>query len=120
MKGSLIMSITTDLQQQIKQTEAKINELREKLRKQTNIERVQAIASVKELIKTHQLSEPDLGFTARKSTAHMKRTRIYKGVAIAPKYADSSTGKTWSGRGKAPAWLVTYLSAGHSKQDYLI
>lgn len=114
------MSITTDLQQQIKQAEAKINELREKLTQQTDIERVQSIASVKELIKTYQLSASDLGFTAKKSTARMKRTRIDKGVAIAPKYADPSTGKTWSGRGKAPSWLVAYLSAGHSKQDYLI
>ena len=114
------MSITTDLQQQIKQAEAKINELREKLTQQTNIERVQAIASVKELIKTYQLSVSDLGLIARKSTARMKRTRIDKGVAVAPKYADPSTGKTWSGRCKAPAWLVTHLSAGHSKQDYLI
>lgn len=114
------MSSTTDLQQQINQAEAKINELREKLVQQQNIERVQAIASVKELIKTYQLSATDLGLVGKKSTARMKRVRVDKGVAVAPKYADPSTGKTWSGRGKAPAWLVTYLSAGHSKQDYLI
>ena len=114
------MPTTTDLQQQINQAEAKVNELREKLTQQKNIERVQAIASVKELIKTYQLSVTDLGLGAKKSATRMKRARIDKGVAIAPKYADPATGKTWSGRGKAPAWLVTYLSAGHSKQDYLI
>ena len=114
------MTTTTDLQQQINQAEAKINELREKLVQQKNIEREQAVASIKELIKTHQLSASDLGFTTKKSTARMKRARVDKGVTVAPKYADPSTGKTWSGRGKAPAWLVAYLSAGHNKQDYLI
>ena len=47
------MSITTDLQQQINQVEAKINEVREKLTQQTNIERKKGIASVNELIKSH-------------------------------------------------------------------
>ncbi|MDP2819179.1 MAG: H-NS histone family protein [Polaromonas sp.] len=114
------MPTTIELQQQINQAEAKVNELREKLTQQQNVERVQAIASAKELIKTYQLSATDLGFAAKKPTPSVKRARIDKGVAIAPKYADPSTGKTWSGRGKAPAWLITYLSAGHSKQDYLI
>ena len=114
------MTTTTDLQQQINQAEAKINELREKLVQQKNIEREQVVASIKELIKTHQLAASDLGFTIKKSTARMKRARVDKGVTVAPKYADPSTGKTWSGRGKAPAWLVAYLSAGHSKQNYLI
>lgn len=114
------MSNTTDLQHQINQAEAKVNELREKLAQQKNIERVQAIASVKELIKTYQLSATDMGFAGKKSVALMKRARVDKGVAVAPKYADPSTGKTWSGRGKVPAWLVIYLSAGNNKQDYLI
>ncbi|GAB3479557.1 H-NS histone family protein [Polaromonas eurypsychrophila] len=114
------MSNTTDLQQQINQAEAKISELREKLNQQKNTERAQTIASIKELIKTHQLSATDLGLSAKKSAARTKHARVDKGLTVAPKYADPSTGKTWSGRGKAPAWLVTYLSAGHSKQDYLI
>ena len=53
IEGNLIISTITNLQKQIKQSEAKISELREKLTQQTNIERVQVIASVKELIRTH-------------------------------------------------------------------
>ena len=36
-----------------------------------------------------------------------KRTRRgpKKGQAVAPKYRDPKTGKTWSGRGRQPAWL---------------
>ena len=50
------MSTAHDLQQQIIQAEAKVNELREKLNEQKNSERLNAIVSMKELIKFHQLS----------------------------------------------------------------
>ena len=37
------------------------------------------------------------------------------GNKVAPKYRDPSTGKTWTGRGKAPLWL-----AGKDKASFLI
>ncbi|MBI5907756.1 MAG: H-NS histone family protein [Burkholderiales bacterium] len=114
------MSNSPDLQQEIIQAEAKVNELREKLRQQKNNERLQAIASVKELIKLHQLSANDLGWAGKKSTPSKKSARIDKGISIAPKYADPATGKTWAGRGRVPDWLAEYLSKGRKKEDYLI
>lgn len=115
------MSTLNELQQQINQAEANVNELREKLAQQKNNERVQAIASAKELIKMHQLSAADLGLAGKNATTR-KQTRATgdKRLAVAPKYQDPSSGKTWTGRGKTPAWLAAYLSAGHGKQDYLI
>ena len=114
------MSFLIELQQQINQAEAKVNELREKLAQQKNNERVQAIISTKELIKTHQLSAADLGLTGKKSATRKDRATGDKRATVAPKYKDPSSGKTWTGRGKTPAWLVAHLSAGHSKSDYLI
>jgi DNA-binding protein H-NS len=35
--------------------------------------------------------------------------------SVAPKYKDPATGKTWTGRGRAPAWL-----GGRNKDDFLI
>jgi DNA-binding protein H-NS len=35
--------------------------------------------------------------------------------SVAPKYKDPTTGKTWTGRGRAPAWLN-----GRNKDDFLI
>ena len=114
------MSTLSELQQQINQAEAKVNELREKLAEQKNAERAQAIATAKELIKTFQLTATDLGLSGKKSLARKERTMGDKRMSVAPKYQDPASGKTWTGRGKTPAWLATQLSAGRSKQDYLI
>lgn len=115
------MSTLTELQQQINQAEATVNELREKLAQQKNNERVQAIASAKELIKQHQLTVADLGLAGKKATTRKEpRAAGDKRSAVAPKYQDPSSGKTWTGRGKTPAWMAAYLSTGHGKQDYLI
>ena len=114
------MSPAHDLQQQLIQAEAKVNELREKLNEQKNSERLNAIVSMKELIKFHQLSATDLGFTNKKIANNKKSARVDKGTTVAPKYADPATGKTWAGRGRMPDWLASYLSKGKSKTDYLI
>ena len=115
------MSTVNELQQQINQAEAKVNELREKLAQQKNNERAQAISSAKELIKLHQLTVVDLGLAWKKATKRKEPRPVGdKRSTVAPKYRDPSNGKTWTGRGKTPAWLAAYLSAGHSKEDYLI
>lgn len=114
------MSTSSELQQQINQAEAKVNELREKLAEQKNNERTQAIGSVKELIKTFQLTATDLGLSGKKSPDRKALTTGDKRMSVAPKYRDPASGKTWTGRGKTPAWLAAQLSAGHSKQDYQI
>ena len=114
------MSTAHELQQQIIQAEAKVNELREKLNAQKNSERLNAIVSMKELIKFHQLSATDLGFTNKKTANSKKSARVDKGTTVAPKYVDPATGKTWAGRGRMPDWLASYLSEGKSKIDYLI
>lgn len=114
------MSTLSELQLQINQAEAKVNELREKLAEQKNNERAQAIASAKELIKTFQLSATELGLPGKKSPVPKDRPIGDKRMSVAPKYQDPTSGKTWTGRGKTPAWLAAQLAAGHSKQEYLI
>ena len=114
------MSTLTELQQQIKQAEAKVTELREQLAQQRNNERAQAISSAKELIKTFQLTATDLGLSGKKSPARKERAIGDKRMSVAPKYKDPISGKTWTGRGKTPAWLAAQLAAGRNKQDYLI
>jgi DNA-binding protein H-NS len=37
---------------------------------------------------------------------------------VAPKYRDSATGSTWSGRGLKPKWLVAALAAGRSLDEF--
>jgi len=68
------------------------------------------VAKVKEAIATYALTATDLGFGrgAAEATHTSKarggnKTGTTIGVA---KYRDPKTGKTWTGRGKPPAWIA--------------
>ncbi|MCO5396790.1 H-NS family nucleoid-associated regulatory protein [Ralstonia soli] len=58
----------------------------------------QIIAHVKQAISDYGLTAEDIGL-ASKGKAKAKRT-------VAPKYRDPKTGATWTGRGRAPAWIA--------------
>ncbi|WP_051675642.1 H-NS histone family protein [Polaromonas glacialis] len=112
------MTQDSTLQQKIQEAEAALNELRKKLDEERKGERMQAISSAKELIKTHELTAADLGLLGKGSSA--KRPVSDKRGMVAAKYQDHESGKTWTGRGKSPAWLAAQLAAGYSKDDFLI
>ncbi len=113
------MNTLTELEQQINQAEAKVNELREQLAAQKKSERASAISTVRDLIKVHGLSAVELGLNG-KSTAGTKIKTNDKRSRVAAKYKDPATGITWTGRGKTPAWLNAQIKAGRNKQDFLI
>ncbi|WP_071775119.1 H-NS histone family protein [Burkholderia ubonensis] len=60
-------------------------------------EREAAIGQIKELMKEFDLSVLDL-----QEKVHKRNSRR---MSTVPKYRDPATGKTWSGRGRQPAWL---------------
>lgn len=111
------MSNLSALQQKINEAEATVNELRKQLEAERKGERTLAIAKAKELIKTHDLTAAELGFSGKGAG---KRASGDKRNVVAPKYQDPASGKTWTGRGKSPAWLSAQLAAGRNKQDFLI
>lgn len=111
------MSMSNELQQQINDYEAKLSELRKQQELERKGERTHAIAAVKELIRNHDLTASDLGFSGK---AAAKRTSGDKRNVVAPKYQDPESGKTWTGRGKSPAWLSAQLASGRNKQEFLI
>jgi DNA-binding protein H-NS len=39
---------------------------------------------------------------------------------VAPKYRDSATGITWTGRGKQPKWLSAAIGSGKTLEDFKI
>ena len=43
-----------------------------------------------------------------------------KRSVVAPKYRDSATGMTWTGRGKQPKWLAAYIKSGKKLTDFAI
>jgi len=111
------MQKSNELQQQINEFEAKLNELRKQQELERKGERTQAITAAKELIKNHDLTASELGLAGK---GPIKRIAEDKRNVVAPKYQDPESGKTWTGRGKSPAWLSAQLSAGRDKQEFLI
>jgi len=111
------MSNISPLQQQLNEAEAAINELRKQVDAERKGERTQAIAAARELIKIHDLSASDLGFSGKAAT---KRATGDKRNVVAPKYQDPDSEKTWTGRGKSPSWLSAQLAAGREKHEFLI
>ena len=114
------MTSSADLQQQITQAEAKVSELHKQLAEQNKEQRGQAILAAKELIAKNQLTALELGFSGKKSLSAKISAAEGKRTKVAPKYANPSDGKTWTGRGKTPAWMVACLAAGQAKDDFLI
>lgn len=111
------------------------------LQKQADAMRKQAmtaaIKEVKRLVNLYSLGYADIGITVggtpvKKRAAATKAAKFAKPVkavkksssdkraAVAPKYRDSETGQTWTGRGKAPTWLATKIAAGATKESFKI
>lgn len=65
------------------------------------------IAQTRQIVVEYGLTAEDLGL----ATKAKKR----KGGTVAPKYQDPKTGQTWTGRGRAPAWI-----AGKNYEKFLI
>lgn len=57
-----------------------------------------AVARVRAIVAEYGL-KPDDVFAKRRTRSGLA------GVKVAPKYRDPATGKTWTGRGKAPRWI---------------
>ncbi len=97
------MTTYKDLLQQRERLEKQIEEAKEK-------EFAAVIAEIKQKMSDYGISASDLGL-ARGPKAAKGRPR----VGVAPKYRDSVSGSTWSGRGKPPKWI-----AGKNRDEFLI
>jgi DNA-binding protein H-NS len=49
-----------------------------------------------------------------------KPANMDKRSVVAPKYRDSATGTTWTGRGKQPKWLAAAIKSGKRLEDFKI
>lgn len=97
----------TTLKDLIAQKEALEAQIAEQRRKELS----EAIAQIRALVDTHDLTSEDIfgGSSRRAKSAEKPATKV------AAKYRDPISGKTWSGRGLAPKWL-----AGKNKEDFAI
>jgi DNA-binding protein H-NS len=78
-------------------------------------ERAGVIAQVKSLMAEHGLSLSDLG-----SKAGSKAPSASAGRKVAPKYRNSATGETWTGRGLQPKWVQAAVASGKKLEDFAI
>ena len=75
-------------------------------------ERADAIAKVRALMSEYGLTLADLGGKAAPAPARAAAGKV------PPKYRNTKTGETWSGRGLQPNWLKAALAGGARLDDF--
>jgi DNA-binding protein H-NS len=94
---------------------AKKAALEEEIQATQKRDRQEAIGKVKALMGEYGLSLSDL---SGKTSGPKASTG--KGGKVAPKYRNTSTGETWTGRGLQPKWLKAALASGKKITDFAI
>jgi DNA-binding protein H-NS len=90
-----------------KQLTAQLEKLQKEMVQAREQEVDQAIADIKQKIADYGITAEELGFSSKRATARKP--------ALPAKYRNPKTGETWSGRGRAPAWLN-----GKNRERFLI
>jgi len=91
-----------------KQLTAQLEKLHKEVAAAREKEVAQAIADIKEKIAEYEITPEELGFSSRAAATPRKKP-------LPARYMNPKTGETWSGRGRAPAWLV-----GKNRDRFLI
>jgi DNA-binding protein H-NS len=123
--------------------QAQIEKLQKEAASVKKRELAETISNIKKAIQIFGLTAADLGLSATgsvkpgrkpikarvadaRTTAGKRRGRPAKKAGadkrsiVAPKYRDSATGITWTGRGKQPKWLSAAISSGKTLEDFKI
>lgn len=79
-------------------------------------ESASALAEVKRLIAEYRFSAAECGFA---SAGVSKAGRDKAIVKIKYRHPENPS-LTWTGRGKAPKWLVQQEAQGHRREDFLV
>ncbi|SAL72466.1 histone family protein nucleoid-structuring protein H-NS [Caballeronia terrestris] len=94
-----------------KQLTAQLEKLQAEVVAAREKEVADAIVEIKQKIAEYGLTAEELGFR----NVRVKGAAAIKRPPLPPKYRNPKTGETWSGRGRAPAWLT-----GKNKERFLI
>lgn len=103
---------------------AQIKKLEEQHRQLTLRRRADEIKHIVQTMREYGLSPQDIlpafaGAQGKKKNPEKSSPRKPRG-SVAPKYRHPETGETWTGRGRAPRWLVAAESAGADRAEYRI
>ncbi|KVD49855.1 H-NS histone [Burkholderia sp. ABCPW 11] len=86
-----------------RQLSAQLERLQQKIDKEREKAVADAIAEIRAKIDEYDITPEELGFLPAKSAAAAIAAKPKR--PLPPKYLNPKTGETWSGRGRAPAWL---------------
>ena len=110
--------------------QAKIQKEIEKLRKQAQSlqskRRKPVIQSIVRSMKDYDITIDEITAALGKSPAKAKSSVAKSKPAgaarksVPAKYRNPATGDTWTGRGKAPRWVVDAEASGQSRDQFLI
>lgn len=89
--------------------EARLNEMR-------SSEIAEVVEKIQKLMSDYELTVDDIAGKRRRGrpAGSGRAAGTKEKVSLPPKYMDPKTGATWSGRGRAPAWL------GRNRSKFLI
>src|SRR5215831_2892025 len=105
------------LRQEIAALEKQIEETREN-------DRIEAFTQIHAILAEFQIPETELLNELERTLGRGRGKRAsaspMAGGKVAPKYRDTATGNTWSGRGIQPNWLKSRLAEGRKLEDFAI
>ena len=111
--------------------QAKLQKDIEKLQKQASMlqakRRSPILTGIIKSMKEYDISPDDVSAAFAKVVSKTKTTTGSKSATSAttkkpvpPKYRHPTSGATWTGRGKAPLWIVAAEKSGQSRNQFLI
>ncbi|KVU83811.1 H-NS histone [Burkholderia ubonensis] len=93
--------------QTIQKLQAQLAELDERIKAARRNERNDALTKARQLVTSYALTAREIF-----GQGYSDRAKLF---TVGPKYRDPVTGATWSGRGRAPSWIV-----GRDRSAFLI
>lgn len=93
---------------------SKIETLKSQAEEERRKEVADVVADIKQKMAQYDLSPADLGFSGARAGKTASKGKV------APKYRDPATGKTWTGRGRAPKWIAEAEARGVNRDTFLI
>jgi DNA-binding protein H-NS len=119
MLALVLVNSRSSMAKSLAQIRQRIESLKKEAEQMRKSEVAGDVARIKEAIRRYELTPEDLGLVrTRKAVARKGRARA-AGSAVAT-YQDSSSGRTWTGHGRRPQWLIDALAAGRTPEDMAV
>lgn len=112
--------------QSLKAIEAQIRKLQAKAEAMRARDKKPAIESIVRIMREHEVTLAEVGEALgkrprgrpAKSGGAAAKPAVRRRAKAVVKYRDPASGATWSGRGRAPRWIVEAEQAGRSRGEF--